>query len=65
MSINLRKALMTRSGLLNKFRKYRTNENQCFYKIQRNYCVKLIKKSNKKFLLALQKNQPKIKKSIL
>ena len=32
MNIDLRKAIMTRSRLLNTFRKYKTNENQCAYK---------------------------------
>ena len=37
--------IVTHSRLLNKFRKHKTNEPQCPYKKQRNYCVKLLKKT--------------------
>ena len=41
----LRKAIMTRTRLLNKLRKFNCPENQSAYKRQRNYCVKLLKRS--------------------
>ena len=49
MSKQLRKAIMTRTRLLNKYRKYNSAENLFAYKRQRNLCVKLLKKSKKDF----------------
>ena len=40
---------MTRTRLLNKLRKFNCPENQLAYKRQRNYCVKLLKRSKKDF----------------
>ena len=40
---------MTRTHLLNKLRKFNCPENQMVYKRQRNYCVKLLKRSKKDF----------------
>ena len=45
MNKQLRKAIMTRTRLLNKLRKFNCPENQLAYKRQRNYCVKLLKRS--------------------
>ena len=45
----LRIAIMTRTRLLNKLRKFNCPENQLTYKRQRNYCVKLLKRSKKDF----------------
>ena len=45
MNKQLRKAIMRRSCLLNKLRKFNCPENQLAYKRQRNYCVKLLKRS--------------------
>ena len=45
----LRKTIMTRTRLLNKPRKFNCPENQLAYKKQRNYCVKLLKRSKKDF----------------
>ena len=45
MNKELRKAIMTRKHLLNKLRKFNCPENQLAYKRQRNYCVKLLKRS--------------------
>ena len=49
MNKQLRKAIMTRTRLLNKLRKFNCPENQLAYKRQRNYCVKLLKRSKKDF----------------
>ena len=49
MSKQLRKAIMTRTRLLNKYRKYNSAENLFAYKRQRNVCVKLLRKSKKDF----------------
>ena len=49
MSKQLRKAIMTRTRLLNKYRKYNSAENLFAYKRQRNLCVKLLRKSKKDF----------------
>ena len=48
-SKQLRKAIMTRTRLLNKCRKYNSAENLFAYKRQRNLCVKLLRKSKKDF----------------
>ena len=45
MNKQLRKEIMTRTRLLNKLRKFNCPENQLAYKRQRNYCVKLLKRS--------------------
>ena len=42
---NLRKTIMTRSRLLNKFRQDRTISSHVAYKNQRNICVKLLRKN--------------------
>ena len=47
---------MTRTRLLNKLRKFNCPENQLTYKRQRNYCLKLFKRSKKDFY-----NNPKVK----
>ena len=44
-----RKAIMTRTCLLSKPRKFNCQENQFAYKRQRNYCFKLLKISKKDF----------------
>ena len=50
MKKELRKAIMTRARLFNKLRKFfNCPENQLAYKRQRNYCVKLLKRSKKDF----------------
>ena len=43
MTKSLRKKIMTRSKLHNKFNKSRTNVNRQNYKKQRNKCVKALK----------------------
>ena len=45
MNKELCKAIMTRSRLRNIFLKLKTNESRDAYKIQRNYCVKLLRKT--------------------
>ena len=49
MSKQLRKAIMTRTRLLDKYRKYNSAENLFAYKRQWNLCVKLLRKSKKDF----------------
>ena len=49
MNKQLRQAITTRARLLNKLRKFNCPENQLTYKRQRNYCVKLLKRSKKDF----------------
>ena len=46
---DLRKAIMTRSRLLNRFRQDRTMSSHVAYKKQRNICVKLLRKNKKYF----------------
>ena len=49
MNKELRKTIMTRTRLLNELRKFNCSENQLAYKMQRNYCVKLLKRSKNDF----------------
>ena len=49
MSNHLRKAIMNRSRLLNKFKKDNSEQNKWAYKKQRNLCVKLLKKAKRTF----------------
>ena len=49
MNTALRKSIMTRSRLKNKYTKNPTAENLRKYKKQRNYCVNLVKKSKKEY----------------
>ena len=49
MNKKLRKAIMTRMCLLNKLRKFNCPKNLLTYKRQRNYWVKLLKRSKKYF----------------
>ena len=54
---NLRKAIMTRSRLLNKFRQDRTISSHVAYKKQRNISVKLLRKAKKDFFNNLNVKQ--------
>ena len=49
MKTQLKKAIMTRTRLLNKYRKDNSAENLFAYKRQRKFCVKLLRKSKKDF----------------
>ena len=49
MNKPLQKAIMNRSRLLNKYRKEKTEETKLAYKKQRNFCVKLLRKTKKEF----------------
>ena len=49
MSKALRKAVMVRSKLKNKYNKNRTEENWDSYKKQRNFCVNLLRKTKKDY----------------
>ena len=49
MTNDLRKAIMNRSRLLNKFKKDNSEQNKWVYKKQRNLCVKLRKKAKRTF----------------
>ena len=49
MTKELRKAIMKRSRLKNKFNKCKTNENWIAFKKQRNFCVKLLRQSKKSY----------------
>ena len=49
MSKELRKAIMTRSRLLNKYKKEKTEESRVKYKKQRNFCVNLLRRTKKNF----------------
>ena len=56
MTKNLRKAIMHRSKLKNRFNKCRTYENWCNYKTQRNYCVSLFRKTKQQYFKNLNLN---------
>ena len=49
MNKELCKAIMTRTRLFNKLRKFNCPDNQLAYKRQRNYCVKRLKRLEKDF----------------
>ena len=49
ISKEIRKAIMTCTRLLNKFRKEKTRESKDAYNKQRNYCVGIIRKTKKDF----------------
>ena len=49
MSKQLRKAIMTKTRLLNKYRKDNSAGNLFAYKRQRKFCVKLLRNSKKDF----------------
>ena len=56
MTKNLRKAIVHRSKFKNCFNKRRTYENWCTYKIQRNYCVSLFRKTKQQYFKSLNLN---------
>ena len=45
----LQKAIMNRSSLLNRYRKEKTEATRSAYNSQRNFCVKLLRKTKKEF----------------
>ena len=49
MNKNIKKEIMNRTRLKNKFLKNRSVENNINYKRQRDYCVSLIRKEKKRF----------------
>ena len=49
VSKELRKEIMKRSNLRNKFNENRTHENWCKFKLQRNFCVNLYRKTKKHY----------------
>ena len=56
MNSKLRKAIMTRTRLKNKFRKHPTADKEKAYKNQRNLCVKLTKQSKRLYYNILDTN---------
>ena len=57
MNKELRKAIMTRTKLLNKFHKDKSDLNRKAYNKQRNYCVKILRKSKKDYFNSLNVKQ--------
>ncbi len=49
MNKQLRKAIMTRSRLKNKYNKNRTQDNWAAYKHKRNLCVSMLRQSKKSY----------------
>ena len=49
MSKELRKAIMKRSQLKNRYNKNRNYENSYLYKKQRNFCVSLLRKTKRNY----------------
>ena len=49
MSKELRKAIMKRSQLKNRYNKNRNYENSYLYKKQRNFCVSLLRKAKRNY----------------
>ena len=65
MKTQLKKAIMTRTRLLNKYRKDNSAENLFAYKRQRNLCAKLLRKSKRDFYNNLIENFGKLSNHIL
>ena len=57
MDKSVRKAIMVRTQLLDKFRKENSVTNELAYKRQRNFCTKLIKKTTRSFYSNLNVNK--------
>ena len=49
MTKELRKEIMERSKLRNRFNRNKNHENLCNFKFQRNYCVNLLRKTKKQY----------------
>ena len=57
MTKSLRKAIMLRSQLKKKFNNNKSEENSKKYKQQRNYCVKLLRKTKMEYFQTLDVNK--------
>ena len=57
MTKELRKEIMLRSKLRNRFNKERNHINWCNYKRQRNYCLSILRKSKKEYFNRLSMKQ--------
>ena len=53
MTKELRKEIMKRSKLKNKYNKKRNHENWSLYKKQRNYCLSLLRKTKEAYFKKL------------
>ena len=53
MTKELRKEIMERSKLRNRFNRNKNHENLCNFKFQRNYCVNLLRKTKKQYYESL------------
>ena len=49
MTKELRKEIMKRSKLRNRFNRNRNHKNWCYFKIQKNYCVNLLRKTKTQY----------------
>ena len=61
----LQKAIVNRYRLLNRYRKEKTEATRSAYKRQRNFCVKLLRKTKKEFYNNLNAKYISKKKTIL
>ena len=57
MTKELRKEIMLRSKLKNKFNKERNHINWCNYKRQRNHCLSILRKTKKEYFNSLNIKQ--------
>ena len=57
MTKELRKEIMLRSKLKNKFNKERNHINWCYYKCQRNHCLRILRKTKKEYFNSLNMKQ--------
>ena len=57
MNKSLRKAIMLRSQLKKKFNNNKSEENSKKYKQQRNYCVKLLRKTKMEYFQNMDVNK--------
>ena len=63
MTKSLRKEIMLRSRLRNKFLKTKTEESKQLYNKQRNLCVNLLRKDKRKLDIRILKNNRKFSKN--
>ena len=62
MTKELRKEIMLRSKLKNKFNKERNHINWCNYKRQRNHCLSILRKTKKEYFNSLNMKQVSLNK---
>ena len=65
MTRNLRKEIMLRSRLRNKFLKTKTEESRQMYNKQRNFCVTLLLRAKRNYSADLQSNTKHLRQTLV